>query len=283
MRIEFLGSGGGITTPQPGCRCRVCIEARQRGAPYSRTGPSVFVHGPDLLIDTPEEIKFQLNRAGLGPVPACTYSHWHPDHVLGRRVWEMNKDWRGWPPHDRQSDIYLPQQVAADFRVRLGSWENFEFLAAQNVVRLHVLQDDETFTLGKTRILPVRLAEDYVYAFLLEQEDKRVLIAPDELVGWDPPQAVRGLDLAVLPMGVPEFDLFTGARMVPAEHPVLQAEATWAGTLEIARKLQAKHVVMTHIEEPFGLSHDDLQRLAAKLQADGFNIDFAYDTLQVEA
>ncbi len=283
MKIEFLGSGGAITTPQPGCRCRVCVEARQRGAPYSRTGPSVFVHGPDLLIDTPEEIKFQLNRAGLGFIPACTYSHWHPDHVMGRRVWEMNKDWRGWPPRDRQSDIYLPQQVAADFRERLGSWENFEFLAAQNLVRMHVLQDGEAFTLGKTRILPVRLAADYVYAFLLEEEGKRVLIAPDELVGWDPPQTVRGLDLAVLPMGVPEFDPFTGAHMVPAEHPVLQVEATWAGTLEIARKLQAKRVIMTHIEEPFGLSHDDLQRLGAKLQADGFNIDFAFDTLQVEA
>jgi len=283
MKIEFLGSGGAITTPQPGCRCRVCVEARQRGAPYSRTGPSVFVHGPDLLIDTPEEIKFQLNRAGLGHVPACTYSHWHPDHVLGRRVWEMNKDWRGWPPRDRQSDIYLPQQVAADFRERLGSWENFEFLAAQNLVRMHVLQDGEAFTLGKTRILPVRLAADYVYAFLLEEEGKRVLIAPDELVGWDPPQTVRGLDLAVLPMGVPEFDPFTGARMVPAEHPVLQVEATLDFTLEVARELQAKRVIMTHIEEPFGLSHDDLQRLGAKLQADGSNIDFAYDTLQVEA
>ncbi len=109
------------------------------------------------------------------------------------------------------------------------------------------------------------------------------MIAPDELVGWDPPQTVpSGLDLAVLPMGVPEFDPFTGAHG-PAEHPVLQVEATWAGTLEIARKLQAKRVIMTHIEEPFGLSHDDLQRLGAKLQADGFNIDFAFDTLQVEA
>ncbi len=51
-----------------------------------------------------------------------------------------------------------------------------------------------------------------MYAFLLEEEGKRVLIAPDELVGWDPPQTVRGLDLAVLPMGVPEFDPFTGAH-----------------------------------------------------------------------
>lgn len=283
MKIEFLGSGGAITTPQLGCQCRVCVEARNRGVPYSRTGPSVFVHGPDLLIDTPEEIKFQLNRAGLPHVPACIYSHWHPDHTLGRRVWEMNKDWRGWPPHDRQSDIYLPQQVAADFRAYLGAWEHFAFLAAQNLVRLTVLQDGESFTLGKTRIQPVRLAANYVYAFLLEEDGKRILIAPDELVGWDPPPVVRELDLAVLPMGVPEFDPFTGERMVHADHPVLQAEATWAQTLEIVHKLKAQRTVLTHIEEPFHMSYDDLQRLSAKLHGEGLNIEFAYDTLQVEA
>ena len=46
MKIEFLGSGGAITIPQPCCDCAICREARERGVPYSRTGPSVFVHGP---------------------------------------------------------------------------------------------------------------------------------------------------------------------------------------------------------------------------------------------
>ena len=54
MRLEILGSGGAVTIPRPGCDCRVCAEARARGIPYARTGPSVFVHGPDVLIDTPQ-------------------------------------------------------------------------------------------------------------------------------------------------------------------------------------------------------------------------------------
>ena len=60
MKIEFLGTGGAITTPNPGCNCSVCVQARKEGIPYSRSGPSLFVHGPDVLIDTPEEIKDQL-------------------------------------------------------------------------------------------------------------------------------------------------------------------------------------------------------------------------------
>lgn len=282
MKVEFLGSGGAITIPQPCCDCDICREARSRGVPYSRSGPSVFVHGPDLLIDTPEESKMQINRAGLPFVPSCTYSHWHPDHVMGRRVWEMNKDWRGWPPEDRTSDIYLPQQVAEDFRHHLGSWEQFEYMASRNMVRLRVLEDGETFTLNGVTVLPFRVAEPYVYAFLLEAAGVRLLIAPDELVGWTPPSFVRGLDLAVLPMGVPEFNPFTGERVVHADHPVLTFEATYLDTLEMVRTLDAKQVIFTHLEEVFQMNYDDYESLGEKLRNEGYPIKFAYDTLTVE-
>ena len=282
MNVEFLGSGGAVTIPQPGCECPVCTEARQRGVPYSRTGPSVFVHGPDLLIDTPEESKFQLNRAGLPTIPACTYSHWHPDHVMGRRVWEANKDWLHWPPHSRTTDIYLPQQVAEDFRTHLGSWEQFEYLATRDMVRLNLLQDGDSFARNGVEITPFRVAEDYVYAFLLQDADTRVLIAPDELVGWTPPEFVRGVDLAVIPMGITEFDPFSGERVIAAEHPVLRTEATLDQTLEIVKALDAGRVILSHIEEPFGLNYDDYERLAVKLRGEGYPVEFAYDTMTVE-
>jgi phosphoribosyl 1,2-cyclic phosphate phosphodiesterase len=70
LRFEFLGSGGAFPPPRPGCDCRVCREARERGVPYGRGGPSLFVHGPDILFDTPEEIRDLLVRAGVGRVAA---------------------------------------------------------------------------------------------------------------------------------------------------------------------------------------------------------------------
>ena len=220
MQIEILGSGGAITIPRPGCTCRVCTEARTKGVPYSRGGPSFFVHGPNVLIDTPEEIKDELNRSRVTHIDGCFYSHWHPDHVMGRRVWESrNMDWRTWPPHHETTDIYLPEQVALDFRTRLASWEHFSFMEHQGTVRLHELQDGDTVTLNGTRITPFRVAEDYVYAFLFEDGVQRVLIAPDELFGWTPPDFVHGVDLAVIPMGLPEIHPLTGKRLIPAEHP----------------------------------------------------------------
>ena len=283
MQIEFLGTGGAITIPRPGCDCRICAEARARRIPYSRAGPSVFVHGPDALIDTPEEIAEQLNRSRVTQIDACFYSHWHPDHTMGRRVWETrNFDWRHWPPRNIRTDIYLPHQVAQDFRQWLGTWDHLAHLERQGVARVITLADGDTVTLGNTRICPFRLAEDYVYAFVFEEDGRRVLIAPDELFGWEPPPEIQGVDLAVIPMGIVELDPFTGERRFPADHPVLKSEATFAQTLEIVRKLDAKRVIMTHIEEPSQIAYDDLQRLEAKLKNEGFNITFAYDTWLME-
>ena len=283
MRIEFLGSGGATTTPRPGCHCHVCVEARQRGVPYSRSGPAIFVHGPDILIDTPEEIKDQLNRAGIEHIQAGIYSHWHPDHTMGRRVWEaLNLDFRNWPPSGRTTDIYLPQQVAADFEQWLGLAEHFEFMSRQGYTRVHTIPDGESIELAGVRITPFRLAEDYVYAFLFEEEDKRVLIAPDELVGWQPPDFTHGVELAILPMGVVEHDPLTGKRKLDSEHPVLKFEATFAQTLEMVQQIGARRTLLTHIEEQDGYSYDDLLAVQATLVEAGLPVEFAYDTLSVD-
>jgi phosphoribosyl 1,2-cyclic phosphate phosphodiesterase len=283
VRVEILGSGGATTTPRPGCECPVCVEAREKGVPYARTGPSVFVHGPDVVFDTPEEAKHQLDRAAIADVRACFYSHWHPDHTLGRRVWETrNADFRGWPreaKRQRVTDIYLPQQVAADHRRYLGGMEHLEFMQGRGWVRVHELKDGETVLVGGVEIRPFRLREDYVYAFELVERGRRLLIAMDELNGWSPPEAIRGVDLAVLPMGICEFDPFTGERRIHAEHPVLMYEATFEETRTIVGELGAERVVLSHVEEIDGLTHDDLQRLAPAYSA---NVTFAWDGLVVE-
>ena len=283
MRIEFLGSGGATTTPRPGCQCRVCVEARERGVPYSRTGPAVFVHGPDVLIDTPEEIKDQLNRAGIDRIRAGLYSHWHPDHTMGRRVWEtMNFDGRNWPPSGNTTDIYLPQQVAADFDVWLGLKEHFEFMSKQGYTRVHTIPDGGSIEIEGVRITPFRLAADYVYAFIFEENGWRVLIAPDELVGWEPPEFTHGVDLAILPMGVVEHHPLSGKRKIPVGHPILKMEATFAQTLEMVRQINAGRTILTHIEEMDDCSHDDLRDVEAALEQAGSPVEFAYDTMTVD-
>ncbi len=283
MRVEILGSGGATTTPRPGCHCRVCVEARERGAPYARTGPSVFVHGPDILFDTPEESKLQIDRAGIEHIGACFYSHWHPDHTMGRRMFETrNGDFLTWPVEDKRplvTDVYLPEQVALDFVVQLGARAHLAFMEERGWIRVQELRDGDIVEIAGVTVRPFRLAEDYVYGFELSGAGKRVLIAMDELNGWVPPKELTGCDLAVIPRGIDEHDPFTGARRIAADHPILLYEATFAETLEIVDRLGAKSVVMSHVEEVDGLSFDDLVRLERDV---GRGIVFAYDGIVVD-
>jgi phosphoribosyl 1,2-cyclic phosphate phosphodiesterase len=282
VQIEIVGSGGAFATPRPGCHCRVCDEARAKGVPYARGGPATFLHGANVLFDTPEEIGEELNRSGIDRVDACFYSHWHPDHVMGRRIFEsLNWDARNWPPEHRVTDVYLPQQVAVDFGRMLGTGDHLAYMEQVGVIRVHELTDGEGVTIGGISITPFRLAEDFVYAFLVEEPGVRVLIAPDELHRWSPPASLSGLDLAILPMGVCEHDPFTGERRIRADHPVLGAEMRFAETLEVVRALAPRQAVLSHIEEPDELGYDDLARLSESLQAEGLPIRFAFDTMHI--
>jgi phosphoribosyl 1,2-cyclic phosphate phosphodiesterase len=168
-----------------------------------------------------------------------------------------------------------------DFHHHLGTWDHLAFFEHSKLVRLIQLADGAVVTLGTTQIRPFRLAEDYVYAFLFEGEGKRVLIVPDELFGWEPSDDMQAVDLAVLPMGVVEFNPFTNERLIPENHPVLRSESTFQHTLEVIMALQAKRILITHIEEPDGLSYDDLQLLGKRLRSEGLNVYFAYDTLMI--
>jgi phosphoribosyl 1,2-cyclic phosphate phosphodiesterase len=113
--------------------------------------------------------------------------------------------------------------------------------------------------------------------FEIAGDGRRVLLALDELKGWEPEPALRGLDLAVLPMGLCEHDPFTGERRIHQDHSVLRLEATLPETLGIVERLGAARVVLAHMEEIDGLTYDDHVRLGAEL-----GVEFAYDGMQVE-
>jgi len=238
----------------------------------------VFVHGPDVLIDTPEESKQQLNRSQVTRIRAGLYSHWHPDHTAGRRVWEArNFDFRSWPPRYETTPVYIPRRVWVDFETHYGLADQFRFLERQGTVKIHLLAENEPFELDGVRITPIPLDAENASAFLFEGDDKRVLVAMDETHGWAPPD-LGPLDLAVLPVGVFEHHPYTGERMIPEEFCKPPVKKTrYPTALEMARTLGARRTVLSHVEEMDRMSHDELARLGA---GDGW--EPAYDGLVVD-
>ena len=74
MKLEILGSAGATTTPNPFCKCGMCDEARLKGPPFERTGPSVFLHDAKMLFDTPEEISFSTEGSKRTGVSSSSFS-----------------------------------------------------------------------------------------------------------------------------------------------------------------------------------------------------------------
>ena len=174
-------------------------------------------------------------------------------------------------------------ETMKDAIVKENCATSFDFMQQRGLIELVELADNESFQSNDYTITPLQLAEQYMYAQIIEGGGKRVFIATDELFGWQPSPALGSFDLAVLPIGVAEHNPLTGERHYPLEHPVLQREATIAQTLEIARTLNARQTVLTHISEPEQLGYDDLLAFEKELRQNGLDIAFAYDTMIVSA
>lgn len=283
LAFEFLGSGGAVRTPRPGCFCTNCTGARAHGIPWARMSPSVFVHGPDLLVDTGEDSCAQLDRAGITHIAGGLYSHWHPDHTAGQRMWESrNHDFMRWPATHRTTPIYITKHVLEDFKT-FGVLEPLVYKERVGFVAIHVF--DQPLELGGWRITPFVVGQDFVDAFYFEElkGTRRALLCMDELYGWEPPDFLHGVDLAILPKGLDDVHPLSGERIMHVDHPILNSEATWAQTLAMAQKIAAKHTVFMHIEEADPITPPQLDELAARVAAEqGLHVTFAYDTLVVQ-
>lgn len=280
MKIEFLGTAGPMAVPRPLCNCEVCQQARVKGVPYSRSCPSLFLHGPNLLFDTSEDINMQINRSQITKIKGLFYSHWHPDHVMGRRVLELlNANYVNHPSKNTRTNVFLPEQVAIDIKRYLGTGDHLNFLKDKGYIDIHEMTDGNIMTFNDVDVTPFRLAEDYAYGFLIEDKNTKILIIPDELSKWKPDSRFKGIDLAIMPIGVLENHPLTGERLIDIDHPVLQEECTFSETIGIIKELSPKKTLLTHIN---GFSFDDLKALERELKSDGLNIEIAYDTLVVD-
>ena len=279
MRVEILGSGGAVTIPRPGCQCRVCVEAREKGVPYARTGPSVFVHGPDVLIDTPEESKQQLNRSQVTRIAAGLYSHWHPDHTAGRRVWESrNFEFRSWPRRFETTPIYVPERVWADFEAHYGLADQFRFMERQGTVRDRTVAESEPFELDGTadHADPARRRERARVPLRGRRQARADRDGRDAPLDAARPRPAR-------PRRAPGRRLRAPPVHRRADDPggVLQA----AGAQDALRDRRSsrrarsapRRTVLTHVEEMDRVSHDELVRLGA---ADGW--EPAYDGMLLD-
>lgn len=291
--LEILGCGGAVSVPRPFCRCVPCQQAREYGAPYTRYCPSIFIHGLNVLIDTGEESLIQLNRAGIERVDHVVYSHWHPDHTAGIRVFEANYDpertWRR--DANRCTEVWLPQNVADTFGKYHALSEKVGYLEKFGLLHTNVIPAGQSFTIEANgycaTITPFVLWEDLACGYLFEVGRARFVICMDEVFNWTPPTWLGELDFIVIPGGIFDVHPLTGEQVIPVDHALLSREATHTQIVAALRHVRADRAIFFHLNESDNLTLEEYREVAARLNAKRQELGlpevrFAYDGLKVD-
>ena len=269
-----------MVIPKPLCQCRVCREARKKGVPYARAGPSAFLHDINLLIDTPAEIVGLLNRSSIRRVDYLTFTHVDPDHVEGFRVVEQIaldfRSWRAYP--EKQICLLLPEQISLRLRdIRSQYGRLLDFYQESGFVRLLLFQEKVQIRDVGITAIPIDRGSQLAFVYVFEKLGRRVVYAPCDIKPFPEHRSeVQKPDLLIIQPGIFEVGLKHGFRY-PAQHFSRTTLYTFEQTLELAARLQAKRVVFVHLEEYWNRSYDDYRALEAKNR----RIRFAYDGMRL--
>ena len=280
MELTILGSGGCAVIPKPLCTCPVCTEARERGGPYRRTGPSAFLHDENLLIDTPAEIVSQLNRTPIEKIETLLFTHFDPDHVEGFRVVEqIALDFRSWKAYPEKTiRLMVPEALDQNMRkIRSIYGPLVAFYEKQGFVERAPFQ--EKTMIGNTEITAIGVNREGtdVFIYVLENKGKKVAYAPCDIKPFpEEREELHGLDLLVIQPGIFETGLKHRFRY-PENHISRSTLFTFEETLELGARIQASELLFIHLEEYWNRSYDDYKAIEKRYK----NVRFAFDGMTV--
>lgn len=281
MKLIILGSGGAVSIPRPFCNCKNCSKARTKGIPWARTGPSMFLKDESILFDTPEEIRIQIEREKIKQIKHVFYTHWHPDHTQGLRIFEhINFSYPN-EPKKEPINVHIPENTFSDFETFCSSLFYFEKMG---YVKINKIKDRVPIKIGNITITPLDFKrKDRVrYGYLIGKNKKRVIYAPCSLFDMVLDKNYKNLDLLLIETGWFGNTKRVRAKL-PKNHP-WQDHISFEENLEIIRKVRPKKTILTHIDGTRHLKkdadHDFLLERANKHK--DLNIDISYDGMKIE-
>ena len=263
--------------PKPLCQCRVCAEAREKGAPYSRYGCSLYLRDTHTLIDTPEDISHALNHSQIEAVDTCLYSHWDPDHTLGMRIFEqLRLDWSAYAIGEHNPtpiEVYALDGVMSDLNgIRSKHGALLDYYEYMKLIHRNTA-DEVQLGSCKVTLIPVDETRS-VTVFVFEQCGKKLIYAPCDVKPFPHSPLFEGTDCMIIGNHKAGF-----AGIAGYEHTEIFKGLF---SLEEIQELKARYaipkVILTHIEEDWGMSYGDYAELEKTLEG----TSFAYDGMEID-
>lgn len=266
--------------PKPLCNCKVCIEARKKGVPFSRTGPSAFLHDAHLLIDTPAEAALQLNREGIDKIDHLIFTHLDPDHIEGFRVVEQIaldfRSWRAYP--EKKIRLVLPKPLHHRLRkIQTAYGSQADFFEKSGFIRIQPFEDTIRIKQVQITAIPVEREDQVSFIYVFEKNGKRIVYAPCDIKPFpENEQIVRNANFLFIQPGIVEGNLKHGF-VYPADHISRSTLYTLKETIALSKRICARHTVFIHLEEYWNKSFSDY----AAIQAEHDSIRFSHDGLHI--
>ncbi len=223
--LTFLGTGAGCGVPAFFCECPACEEARRN--PRARRGDcGVLVRGSQtVLVDTPPDLRHQLEREQVRSVDHVLWTHCHYDHLggLGELEYMVRLG----------KNATLP--CLASPAAKTGILAEFHYM--DDILDFRTLEAFETVEIDNVRYtaLPVTHAAG-TYGYLMETATTKLFYASD--TGRLPAATadrVRGCDILIMDA------TFWGRNWSPQAHHSIQE------TIEEGLGLGAGTVYLTHL------------------------------------
>jgi len=269
-----------MVIPKPLCRCGICREARKKGAPYARTGPAAFIHDIHLLIDTPAEIAFQLNREQIDRIDYVMFTHLDPDHVEGLRVLEQItldfRTWRAYP--EKQIALIAPGRLMAEFKkLQTVYGPAIDFYIDRGFIKLVEFEREIRINDFLIQSIGIERQDEISFVYVFEADQKKAVYAPCDIKPFpEDRHALKGADVLFIQPGIFKDGLKHGF-VYTEDHISRKTLYTYEETLALAERIEAKSIVFIHMEEYWNRSYDDY----LYLEAADKHVKFAYDGMDI--
>ena len=265
MKLIILGSGGKFRIPKACCDCEICNEARTKGAPFERLGTGFYLEDESILFDTSEDINLQLNKFNIKKVNQIFYSHWHPDHTGGYRILEVLNG---------KLNISFNKRDPLLVNVPVGSMRRFEekipnffFYEKSGVIKVNTLIDPVIINNIKITTIPLSVSD--VACFLIEKENKKILLVPCHCNFLNITEEMKNADALIMNLG----------HMDELEGDLEQNKTSFKHNLNLIRELSPKQTILTHIEEDWKKSYEDFKNIEDDYKE--INLKFGYDGMGI--
>ncbi len=222
-----------------------------------------------VLFDTPEDIRLQLNRENIKKVDYVFYTHWHPDHTIGVRVFEhICWNFKTNKP-ERIIKVYMPEGVYEDLKAHSLS-EMFDYFEKTGVIEIKRINEKDKIKIKDVIIQSHKLAEKNTWCYSISYKNKKVLYAPCDIMHFPIKHEFSDFDLFILEFGAPEIKEVANHEGITDFYEIL----------EVIKRLNPKKVIFTHIEENRNMNQNDLKKFLSNFKE--FDFEAAYDGMKIE-